>query len=144
MDNKNLTLPDLQREFSRLRRLWDDQWIGLPAVVAGCMAQLGHSGEVALGAGERAIADCIAAVAQAIEEDGARRSRADGEPGYHNRLHIADTLSALTCLLLLTRLECGRPLDARPDHAEWLQVLAMPAHDFLHRSSRHRSLHCVR
>ncbi len=132
MANKNLTLPDLQREFLRLRGLWRVQWIGLPAVAAGCMAQLGHTGEAGLAAGERAISDCIIAVAQAIEADGVRRSEAGDEPGYHNRLHIADTLSALTCLLLLTRLEFGRPFDARPDHAEWLQTLAMLAHDFLH------------
>lgn len=132
MENKNLTLPDLQREFLRLRGLWRDQWIGLPAVAAGCLAQLGHPRDAVPGPGERAIADCIAAVAQAIEDDGLSRSHAGNEPGYHNRLHIADTLSALACLLLLTRQECGRPLDARPDHAEWLQVLAMLAHDFLH------------
>ena len=132
MDNKNLTLPDLQREFLRLRGLWRDQWIGLPAVAAGCMVQLGHADDADLDAGKQAISDCIAALAQAIEDDGARRSLADGEPGYHNRLHVADTLSALTCLLLLTRQECGRSLDERPDHAEWLQMLAMLGHDFLH------------
>lgn len=134
MDNKNLTLPDLQCEFLRLRGLWRDRWIGLPAIAAGCMAQLGHGDEAALSARERAISNCISALAQAIEDDGVRRSRGDGEPepGYHNRLHIADTLSALTCLLLLTRQECGRPLDARPDPAEWLQMLAMLGHDYLH------------
>ncbi len=132
MDNKNLTLPDLRREFLRLRGLWRDQWIGLPAVAAGCMAQLGHAGDAGLDAGEQALSDCIAAVAQAIEDDGLRRSLGEGEPGYHNRLHVADTLSALTCLLLLTRHECGRSLDDRPDRAEWLQMLAMLGHDFLH------------
>jgi len=105
MENKNLTLPDLQREFMRLRGLWRDQWIGLPAVAAGCLAQLGHPRDAVPGPGERAIAACIAAVAQAIEDDGLRRSRAGNEP---------------------------RALSGAPSDAEWVLMLAMLAHDFAH------------
>lgn len=135
MDNRILTLPDLLRELRRLRAIWPEAWVGLPAVAEACMRQLGHDsarGIASLAPADQAIAACMTSVASAIEEDGARRHRAATEPRYHHRLHIADTLTALTCLLLATREEDGHDPDACPAHHEWLMMLAMLAHDFLH------------
>ncbi len=130
-----LTLQDLQREFTQLRMRWPDAWVGLPAIAADCMRQLGHQPNAPADPADPAtlaIAACMASVAAAIEQDGAHRQRDGAEPRYHNRLHIADTLLALTCLLLATREGAGRDPDAGPAHHEWLMMLAMLAHDFLH------------
>ncbi len=92
----------------------------------------------------RASLACIANVAAAIEDDGLQRHRLGSEPPYHNRLHIADTLVSMTCLLLATRateqsdMRSGRSTGSTggtrstPSDAEWVLMLAMLGHDFEH------------
>lgn len=132
MNKKNLTLSDLEKEFLFLRKAWREAWMGLPAVTADCLRQLGHDQADQLSPGEQAIYACMMSVAATIEEDGKRRGVNDAEPAYHNRLHIADTLVSMTSLLLLARDGSGGAPDQRPAKSEWLLMLAMLGHDFLH------------
>ena len=80
----------------------------------------------------RASLACIANVAATIEDDGLQRHRLGSEPPYHNRLHIADTLVSMTCLLLATRATQQRDTCSTPSDAEWVLMLAMLGHDFEH------------
>ncbi len=69
-----------------------------------------------------------------VEQDGCQRAALGCEPAYHNRLHVADTLVALTLLLRTTR-GLQNPTEAeseQPSHPEWLALLAMLAHDLMH------------
>ncbi len=132
MTRDNLTIDGLKSEFNRLRRLWQQDWVGLPALARESACRLGHRNMAELDTENRAVHDCIVLVADAIEVDGKLRQQRDEEPAYHNRLHIADTLCSLTCLLLATRAGQGRALDDAPLDIEWLMLLAMVGHDFLH------------
>ena len=102
-DASKMTLSDLQQEFGRLRGLWKGAWTGLPGIVDTCLRRLGHREPADLEPRLRAVHDCMQRVALAIEEDGRRRAREACEPAYHNRLHAADTLLSMTCLLLAAR-----------------------------------------
>lgn len=124
-----MTLDDLQTTFRNLRAAWPDAWPGLPLVLERCLARLGHEGRPAR-AEDRRILACMQELARLIEDDGQRRHRDGCEPAYHNRLHMADTLVALTALLLQSRRP--QPAPAAPSHVEWLAMLAMLGHDYLH------------
>lgn len=128
MNNKHTSLQDLQRQFARYRECWPDAWPGLPAIVAECLAWLGYRADAPLEAPVAAIRDCMMAAAEAVERDGRERGHQGAEPAYHNRLHIADTLASLACLLLNSR---EVPAE-RPGRTEWLLMLCMLAHDYLH------------
>ncbi len=128
MDNQHSSLQDLQRQFARYRECWAGDWPGLPAILAECLVALGHREGDALDARIAAVRDCMLAAAEAVERDGSRRSLQGTEPAYHNRLHIADTLASLVCLLLNLR----ETPASRPSAVEWLLMLCMLAHDYLH------------
>lgn len=132
MNDRSPTLADLQQDFLRLRDAWQHGWVGLGSIAADCMARLGCPDDAMLGGAARAMRDCIGRVAEAIEQDGRERQHQACEPAYHNRLHIADTLRSLTCLLLATRAAQGRALQSAPTEAEWTMLLAMVGHDYLH------------
>ena len=132
MENLPPTLADLHAGLIRLRASWPNAWVGLPVIVADCLQRLGHRDGLPLSDTGRASRDCIAAVAEAIEDDGLQRHRLGNEPPYHNRLHIADTLYCMTDLLLATRAAQQRDLGSAPSDAEWVLMLAMLAHDFGH------------
>ncbi len=139
MIRDNLTLAGLQSELTRLRQLWQQDWVGLPAIAVEAMQRIGHRDTVDADIPSITMRDCIVRVAEAIEADGRLRQAQGDEPAYHNRLHIADTLCSLSFLLLATRAGQGRALDGAPDHAEWLMLLAMVGHDFLHTGQINRT-----
>ncbi len=132
MESHTPTWVDLHAGLTRLRESWPHAWAGLPAVAADCLRQLGHRDDAQLSATARAIRDCIGRVAVAIEDDGVLRQQQGIEPPYHNRLHIADTLSSMVCLLQAARSEQQRAPDSAPSDTEWVLMLAMLAHDFQH------------
>ena len=128
MNNKHSSLQDLQRHFARYREYWAERWPGLPGILSECMLMLGHSEGSALDARTAAVRDCMVAAAEAVERDGRERELAGAEPAYHNRLHIADTLASMVCLLLNSR----EATAERPSRSEWLLMLCMLSHDYLH------------
>lgn len=132
MNDTSPTLADLQQDFLRLRDAWQHGWVGLGSIASDCMSRLGCPDNARLACVARALRDCVAKVAQAVEADGRERQLENCEPAYHNRLHIADTLRSLTCLLLATRAEQGRAQRSEPTEAEWIMLLAMIGHDYLH------------
>lgn len=125
-----MTFDDLQTTFRNLRQPWPQAWPGLALVLERCLGRLGHAPRKALAAEDRSIHACMQELAQLIEQDGQRRHALGQEPAYHNRLHMADALVALTSLLLLSRED--EPSHTRPSHAEWVAMLAMLGHDYLH------------
>jgi hypothetical protein len=86
----------LDRSGQQLRHAWTHGWPGLPSVLGECLDSLGlrHSGDGDIAAMNR----FGLAVAQDMESLAQSRP-ADAEPAYHNRLHTADVLVALTTLL---------------------------------------------
>lgn len=143
-----MLLTDLQTALRNLRATWPHPWPGLPRLLDDCLQQLGHGLGRPASEVTAPIWLCMQALAQAIESDGQARSAQGLEPAYHNRLHMADALLALTALLLETRGDPAStvpasspttnvaPADiahgARIAHNEWLAMLAMLGHDFLH------------
>lgn len=131
------TLDRLEQALQALRDGWRQDWPGLPAVVEGCLVELG--GSLAPRAPRRAklLHQATMATAFWLEQDGAQRARHGTEPAYHNRLHTADTLVALATLLRAQR-SLERHAPAQPTPAERLGLLAMAAHDLLHDGSINR------
>lgn len=138
-----MTLNDLQSALRELRASWPQAWPGLPSVVTACLQHLGHADGSPVATRVAPLLDCMRALGLQIEADGADRHTKGLEPAYHNRLHMADALLALTALLLETRkdLPSGSGAFDRdsaspiPAHAEWLAMLAMLGHDFKHDGS---------
>lgn len=128
MNNKHSSLQDLQRQFARYRECWPERWPGLPAIVSECLLMLGYSEESVLDSRLAAVRDCMAAAAEAVEQDGRERALQGSEPAYHNRLHIADTLASMAFLLLHSR----DAVADTPSRTEWLLMLCMLSHDYLH------------
>lgn len=125
-----MTLSELQLTLSNLRQAWRGDWPGLPQIVQACANQLG------LRAGRmndrfHAIDRCLNTLSALMEQEGTELALTRQEPPYHNRLHTADTLVALTTLLLRSRdLDASR--HPRRRELEWLGLLAMLGHDFRH------------
>lgn len=125
----------LLSSYANLRHSWSTQWIGLVKVVQDCAAFLqlpGTPGD----SQTRLLLELALTVARQIEaEKGCGIETL--EPHYHNRLHFADSLTAIT-------LQCSLELrqGAAPDSA-WQAALLLiaVAHDFHHtgRVNRHTS-----
>jgi len=122
----------LEATLANLRAKWPHAWPGMGLVVRSALAQLGWHERAALSQRDQALHDCIFSVVKAIEADGEQRAAKHQEPRYHNRLHFADAVVSLTVLMALERQINDRPADALPAHAEWLGLLTVVAHDFLH------------
>lgn len=122
------SLSGLHGALRNLRQVWPLEWPGLPAVARACLAQLGLGVELPAA---RPRIDCLMALARLVEDDCAWRARSGLELAYHNRLHIADTLVALTVLI---REQAGLSPDPRAGAPTlWLEsLIAMVAHDHLH------------
>jgi len=119
--------PDgLDEACRQLRQHWSNNWCGLPCIVGLCQKTLNLSDsadETVLALNRFALR-----VAQEMENRAAQRP-ADEEPGYHNRLHTADVLLALTTMLRTLEAENGlAPVRT------WSATLiaAAVAHDFMH------------
>ena len=130
--NARMDLSYLETTLQNLREKWPHAWPGLAMVLNSSLQKLGFDANIKMAPRDRALHDCMFSVIHAIEKDGAQRAKKRLEPSYHNRLHFADTVVALTVMLLKLRKQSGRALNAQPDHAEWLALMIMVSHDFLH------------
>jgi hypothetical protein len=122
----------LQDKLTNLRAQWPHAWPGMASVMRSTLAQLGWHAEAKLSPRDQALHDCIFSVIAAIEADGQQRAAQHQEPQYHNRLHFADALVSLTVLLANERQLAGRSATELPSHAEWVGMLTVVSHDFLH------------
>jgi hypothetical protein len=117
----------------QLRQHWPHQWFGLPHIVGLCQKTLNLTGST----DDSMLALNRFALRVAYEmEIRAVRLPAGAEPRYHNRLHTADVLLALTTLLRILDAE-QEPVPARPWSAAL--VAAAAAHDFMHPGGVNRS-----
>lgn len=127
-----MDLAYLETTLQNLREKWPTNWPGLAVVLNSSLKKLGFIEALKLPPRQKALHDCIFSVVNAIEKDGVLRAKRQQEPRYHNRLHFADTVVALTVMLLNLRKFSGRSLNQQLSHAEWLAMLIMVSHDFLH------------
>ncbi len=121
----------LRAAFQALRQRWPDEWPGLPRVFDGSLRWLVQSGYPTVQAGQQRLLRIAMAVSRLIEDEGAQQAAAGCEPAYHNRLHIADTVVAMTVLLRARRWVVGA-MGAAVQREELLCLLAMLIHDFQH------------
>ena len=122
----------LETTLQNLRQRWPHNWPGLACVTNSALRQLGYDPSVKLSARNLALRACIFSVIKAIEKDGTKRALRHQEPRYHNRLHFADTVVALTVMLVNERKISGRSINEQPNHTEWLALLIMISHDIFH------------
>lgn len=127
-----MNLSYLEATLTNLRAKWPDQWPGMGVVVNQALQQLGYVEGMALSTQDQALRNCIDSVIEMIEADGKARHAAQQEPSYHNRLHFSDATVCLTALLLNQRIASRQALDVPPSHSEWVAMLAIVSHDFLH------------
>lgn len=126
-----MNIATLHATFRNLRQRWPRRWPGLPVVLRSCMRQLWPAG-LPDTPGTARVIECALDVCARVEAWGASQAALDSEPEYHNRLHVADALVSLTALLLAQRSAC--PAHRQPEaHTECLMLLAMAAHDMMHK-----------
>lgn len=123
------TLLEVSAALKNLRRPWPHRWPGLPLVFERCCHQLALRHDRA-GSRTQALLTYARAVVEHVEHDGLSRFARGGEPAYHNRLHIADTLVCMTFLLQASRLLKVPGSDEATHQAMALAIMA--GHDFLH------------
>lgn len=116
----------LDNSFSCLRQSWASQWVGLPSVLQRCVSFLNLSSE-SLPTEASHMLLVAQAVAHEIEFE-CTQSTAKPEPKYHNRLHTADVLTAMSVLIGIES-KIQNKLDE-----EWVAcaLLSAIAHDFGH------------
>jgi hypothetical protein len=126
-----MTLADLRQALTNLRARWPQDWPGLDRVVASCWRMLdADEGSPCERRIER-LRRCSLDLAARLERHGLRCAAQQREPAYHNRLHNADVVVAVTALLLVQRRLDGRT-GTRPNRAEACLLLAAVAHDGWH------------
>ena len=116
----------LDKSFSFLRQSWASQWIGLPTLLNRCVDFLNLSPS-SLTPEASQILLAAQAIAQNIEFQ-TTQSTSTPEPKYHNRLHTADVLTAMSILIRIQS-NIEKKLDQ-----EWVAcaLLSAIAHDFGH------------
>lgn len=128
---------DLPHTYAGLRHAWAIHWQGLPAVVSGCLRWLAQQSHPQCEPDAADLPQVLVGVAHQVEQLGRDMASDRREPAYHNRLHIADTLVSMTCLLRAQRLlearQCA-PLCV----SELLCLLCMLVHDLGHDGSINR------
>lgn len=116
----------LEKSFSFLRQSWTNQWIGLPALLNRCVSFLNLSAtSLTYEASQMLLA--AQAVAKNIEFQSSL-CKLKLEPKYHNRLHTADVLTAMSVLIGIQS-----TIQNKIDQ-EWVAcaLLLAIAHDFDH------------
>jgi len=133
-----MTIDDLISQLESLRLEWSNHWKGLPAVLTDCLSRLRHDDfcdhhsprYLRLKRAAESMAERVEAVHAAMAEQ-------KREAAYHNRLHFADTLCAITALMVASRPKASS-LDqqhagrAFRNEQEMLALLTMVVHDFQH------------
>jgi len=116
----------LEKSFAVLRKSWEGEWVGLPYLLSRCVDFL-HLSKPSLSSYATQMLLAANAIAESIEFQFSKIS-AETEPKYHNRLHIADVLTAISVLICIQSKIQG-DLDK-----EWIAcaLLSAIAHDFDH------------
>ena len=116
----------LEKSFAVLRKSWEGEWVGLPYLLSRCVDFL-HLSKPSLSSDATQMLLAANAIAESIEFQFSKVS-AETEPKYHNRLHIADVLTAISVLIYIQSKIQG-DLDK-----EWIAcaLLSAIAHDFDH------------
>jgi hypothetical protein len=114
--------------YRQLRSRWPDDWPGLGTVMRGVLTWLDAPSAID---GRAEVPRVLIECADAVESSGRARARRVGEPAYHNRLHVADTLVSMASLIKARRSLLGTP-GAGLTRFEMLCLLAMTVHDFHH------------
>ncbi len=127
-----MNLTELEKSLQILRDEWSTEWLGLPAIVDDALRQLGFKDDAELSTADASLHRCIMQMSEVIEMEGSELSRKCEELSYHNRLHIADVVKALTCLLQAAREELRLQPGAPLSHEEWIAYLSVVAHDYMH------------
>jgi len=132
-----MTRSELVQTFANLREKWPQAWPGLNVVLDSALRRLGQDPEKASGPRSEAMRACAFEVARRIEAKAPALAKRRSEPAYHNRLHFADVLVALTFLLLQARegRNSNHPAALRTDalsETEWQTILTVVAHDWQH------------
>ena len=121
-------LADAVEAYRQLRSRWPADWPGLAAVMRGVITWLDAPAATACRAEvPRVLIDC----AEAVESSERARARRVGEPAYHNRLHVADTLVSMASLIKARRSLLGTPVRGLT-RFETICLLTMTVHDFHH------------
>lgn len=134
-----MTLEDLERDLLALRKNWPNNWLGLPQIISVSLGKLGYASGDKISDQNSRILSCILKISSEIESSGYTQNLSNNEPAYHNRLHIADVVNALTCLILANRNatkncnQIGNEVEITGlSHQEWLAMLCIVGHDFHH------------
>lgn len=109
---------------SNLRNAWPKDWPGLPVVLTSCMTQLWPS-SLPREHDTAALLNAALDMAKRIESIA---GTAAYEPQYHNRLHTADALVSVCCMLQALR-HTGHHV---PNEWAACLLLAVTSHDVLH------------
>lgn len=121
-------LADAVEAYRQLRSRWPDNWPGLAAIMRGVVTWLDAPAAKACRIEiPRVLIDC----AEAVESSERARARRVGEPAYHNRLHVADTLVSMASLIKARRSLLGTPVRG-VTRFETICLLTMTVHDFHH------------
>jgi hypothetical protein len=118
-------LGGLKATLNDLRQSWQQDWVGLPAVLQACQQALGVC---RLHAGQDLRIQAVNLLALTIAEHMERQK--GQQPAYHNNLHTADVLVSVTVLIVVQmQLQPMTAVDKL-----WLaDVLAAAAgHDYAH------------
>lgn len=121
-------ISDAVAAYGQLRSRWPDDWPGLAAVMRGVVSWLDAPSAMD---GRAEVPPVLIECAEAVESSGRARARRVGEPAYHNRLHVADTLVSMASLIKARRGLLGTP-DRGLTRFEMLCLLTMTVHDFHH------------
>lgn len=116
----------LATSFGLVRQSWAGQWVGLPYLLERCadFLSLNQSAQTSTTAGLLATARELAVQIEAESACGT----AAAEPPYHNRLHFADVLTAITLQVAIEGVQC------KVQDGDWQAALLLIAlaHDFRH------------
>lgn len=114
----------LIQTLSHLRKAWPTDWPGLPVVLTSCMRQLWPT-SLPREHDTAALLNAALVMANRIESI---TKTAAYEPCYHNRLHTADALVSVCCMLQALR-NTGHHV---PNEWAACLLLAVTSHDALH------------
>jgi hypothetical protein len=89
-------LGGLKATLNDLRQSWQQDWVGLPAVLQACQQALGVC---RLHAGQDLRIQAVNLLALTIAEHMERQK--GQQPAYHNNLHTADVLVSVTVLIVV-------------------------------------------
>ena len=122
----------LAHSLGYVRQSWAAQWVGLPCLLELC-ADFLHLNQGA----QTPTTACLLAAARELAihiEAESAGAIATAEPPYHNRLHFADVLTAMTVQVAIEGAHCRASGEVEGDGADWQAALLLIAlaHDFRH------------